>query len=267
MDGQEPYLPEDPEFYVQESRLAKMPELDLWEFCEKQSDKAYLDYSFETGANLDKDYIATPLTTLNINAQEWLDWALANKASCQKKYYECRPYHTGINKMAMDLPSTVGYNHRNTVEYNWGLYAETREQLKELLGGRPAFEQMGMDYDTALPRFMIYMPGNTLPWHFDTLNGWCREFEHLNPRMADGEDIKSGRAKEGQNICDIGYIKRYLVMVNDWHWGHMLQMDNSFFPRWKSGEVYDIPAGVYHLSANNGLTLKMTCNISGVSLF
>ena len=54
-------------------------------------------------------------------------------------------------------------------------------------------------------------------------------------------------------------------MISEWHWGHMLQMENSFFPRWKSGEVYEIPKNVYHLSANAGLKLKITLNVSELS--
>ena len=182
-----------------------------------------------------------------------MDWALANKDICQKKYYECRPYHVGETRMSMDLPSTVGYNHRNTVEYNWGLYGDSNERLKELVGGKKAFEQMGIAYDSALCRLLVYTPGNILPWHYDTLNGWCRDFAHLNP------DMETGR-------CDEGEIVRWLLMVSDWHWGHVIQMANSFFPKWKSGEVYDIPRNVYHLSANVGITVKSTMNISGVKL-
>jgi hypothetical protein len=264
-DKEQPYLPEDNTFYVKESRLAQQPEMDLWEFCETKANQNYLDYAFETGATLDKDYVAEPIHHLNLDSSQWLDWALKNKDSCQKKYYEQRPYHTGINKMAMDLPMNIGYNHRNTVEYNWGLYGNSAEEIKEMLGGREAFREMNIDYDTAMPRFLVYLPGNVLPWHFDTLNGWCRDNADLNPRVADGTDISKGAA--GDNICDLGYVKRYLVMVNDWHWGHVLQMENSFFPRWKSGEVYDIPSNVYHLSANAGVEIKMTCSITGVKYF
>ena len=34
----------------------------------------------------------------------------------------------------------------------------------------------------------------------------------------------------------------------------MLQMANSYYPRWKSGDVYEIPQKVYHLSTNAGMT-------------
>lgn len=264
-EKQQPWVPENVDYYVKESRLINQPEIDLWQFCETNANREYLDHSFSTGANLDKDYVAKPIHHLNLDSKEWLEWALKNKNTCQKKYYEARPYHVGSAIPLMEMPMQVGYNHRNTVEYNWGLYGNAAEEIKELLGGRSVFEEMGFDYDSALPRFLVYMPGNVLPWHFDTLNGWCRENAHLNPRITDDSDAPM--YEPGTHICDIGFVKRYLVMVNDWHWGHMLQMENSFFPRWKSGEVYDIPANVYHLSANAGIELKMTCSITGAKKF
>ena len=97
---------------------------------------------------------------------------------------------------------------------------------------------------------MAYQPGQTLPWHFDYLGGWCRINKHLNPNP----DTRQ---------CDIGEMKRYLVMITDWHWGHMLQMANTFWPKWKSGDVWEIPMEVYHLSTNAGMSLKLSMSITG----
>ena len=92
-----------------------------------------------------------------------------------------------------------GYNARNTVEYNWGLYGDSNKQIKDLLGDRKVWdEQIGIDYDTALIRLLAYMPGMILPWHVDNLGNWCRNNKHLNP------DIDT-------QMCDLGPIKRYLV--------------------------------------------------------
>ena len=68
------------------------------------------------------------------------------------------------------------------------------------------------------------MPGMILPWHVDNLGNWCRNNKHLNP------DIDT-------QMCDLGPIKRYLVAITDWHWGHVIQFQNSYFPNYKSGEV------------------------------
>ena len=93
-----------------------------------------------------------------------------------------RPYHKANAIDLMNFPASVGYNHRNTTEYNWGLYGNSQEELKELLiGGKQAFDQMNTHYESAIVRLLVYMPGQNLPWHQDTLNGWCREMSHLNP--------------------------------------------------------------------------------------
>jgi hypothetical protein len=44
----------------------------------------------------------------------------------------------------------------------------------------------------------------------------------------------------------------------------MIMLENTFFPKWSAGDVYNIPANIYHMSANMGLTLKMTMIVTGV---
>ena len=65
---------------------------------------------------------------------------------------------------------------------------------------------------------------------------------HLNP------DIDN-------QMCDLGPIRRHMVMISDWHWGHVLQIENSYFPNWKSGELYNLPMPRPHCSTNMGMKL------------
>lgn len=247
-------VPEDPTIYTKQSLMKEYPEVTLWDFIENRPDLEYEKFAYETGHDLSTEHNPVPLAHLNLVEQDFIEFMLANQDTCQKKYYEKRPYHSGTNELTMNLPMKLGYNHRNTIEYNWGLYGDSNEQLKELLGGRKVFEeQIGIDYDTALLRLLAYLPGQVLPLHLDFLGNWCRDNQHLNP------DINA-------RTCDLGEIKRYLVMITDWHWGHALQYANSWFPRWKSGEVYDLPMGIYHISANIGIKLKLSCSISGAKI-
>ena len=55
-------------------------------------------------------------------------------------------------------------------------------------------------------------------------------------------------------------------MITDWHWGHVIQMENSYWPNYKSGDVFDLPLGVPHCSTNMGVRLKLTCSISGAKI-
>ena len=52
-------------------------------------------------------------------------------------------------------------------------------------------------------------------------------------------------------------------MISDWHWGHVIQFENSYFPNYKSGDVFDLPIPRPHCSANIGMRIKLTCSISG----
>ena len=244
-------IPEDPKYYVKNSLMAKQPEVTLWDFINDRPDKAYEQWAYDIGSDLTTEYEAKPLSKLNLNQQDFIDFIQNNEHTCQKKYYECRPYHNGVSELTQNLPMKCGYNERNTIEYNWGLYGDSNEKVKALLGTRKVWEdKIGIDYDTALIRLMAYLPGQILPWHHDNLGNWCRNYKDLNP------DIDN-------QICDLGPIRRYLVMITDWHWGHVIQFQNSYFPKYKSGDVFNLPIPLPHCSANIGIRLKLTCSISG----
>tara|TARA_Y100000114_G_scaffold139474_1_gene143501 strand:- start:5232 stop:6035 length:804 start_codon:yes stop_codon:yes gene_type:complete len=247
-------VPEDPTYYMETSRMARYPEVTLWDFIEQRPDKDWVKFSEDTGANLTdehnaEDFFIGNFDAVSQNHDTFIDFMKNNKDTCQKKFYERRPYHAGVNEFTLDLPMKVGYNWANCCEYNWGLYGDSSHQIKEILGQK-FFDEIGMDMETCLPRLLAYLPGQTLPWHFDYLGGWCRENQHLNPNP----DTRR---------CDKGEVVRYLCFITDWHWGHMLQMANSYYPRWKSGDVYEIPQKVYHLSTNAGMTLKLSLSLSG----
>jgi hypothetical protein len=41
-------------------------------------------------------------------------------------------------------------------------------------------------------------------------------------------------------------------------------LENTFFPKWNAGDVYNVPMGIYHLSGNMGFKLKITMIVTGV---
>ena len=243
-------LPSNPKELIANSKMVHSPEVTLEDFLNAKPDREYEQYALSTGANLKSEYKAKPLSRLKLDQKQFEIFMQENMEHCEKKYYE-KTYQAGVNELTMNLPMKCGYNHRNTCEYNWGEYGDTQQKLKTLLGGREAIEeQLGFDYETASVRLLAYLPGQVLPWHFDNMGNWFKKNQQLNPNI-------------DEMTCDLGDIKRYFVAVSDWHWGHMLQIANSYFPKWKSGEVYDIPKVVYHLSANVGIKLKITASITG----
>ena len=87
-------------------------------------------------------------------------------------------------------------------------------------------------------------PGNTNPWHFDAYGG-----------------VKK---KGNLNNADSKKIKRYLLFLEDWDWGHIIQVGNNVLSQWKAGDIYTWNYGMYHLSANVGISPKWTCQITGL---
>lgn len=83
-------------------------------------------------------------------------------------------------------------------------------------------------------------PGQVLPWHQD-------RFFMLRRLYPD----------------DKRPIYRFLMFMEDWKIGHILEIENTILSNWKKGDVIVWHPGTLHLSANVGLEKKWTCNITG----
>ncbi|MBV9863100.1 MAG: hypothetical protein JO267_13250 [Alphaproteobacteria bacterium] len=84
-------------------------------------------------------------------------------------------------------------------------------------------------------------PGGTCPWHYDT-------FAFYKQRFA---------------VSDPSSISRYLIFLEDWIWGHYVLVGNSVVHQWHAGDVISWPWRMRHLSANAGLTPKLTIQVTG----
>ena len=58
-------------------------------------------------------------------------------------------------------------------------------------------------------------------------------------------------------------IWRFLLFLEDWKMGHVLQVNDSMLHHWHQGDVVVWQPGTMHVSANIGLETKWTCNITG----
>jgi hypothetical protein len=88
-------------------------------------------------------------------------------------------------------------------------------------------------------------PGATNPWHYDTHFALGQK---LN--LSEEQIIKTTR--------------RYLIMLEDWNWGHFVQIGNNIITDWKAGDIFTWPHGMWHTSANAGIKDKLTLQITGV---
>lgn len=89
----------------------------------------------------------------------------------------------------------------------------------------------------------IQPPGHTIWSHVDTFSSFIR---------------RTGDAKP-----DYSRLRRYMIFVRDWDWGHFFHMGNACLSQWRAGDLYNITPGVFHGSANAGLSPKITIHWSG----
>lgn len=233
--------------------MGPLPNLDPWIYHAEQRGHDFAGFLDQLGVECTtsgKNIPIEPVGNIKVNLDKFWEYILNNRSSCQEKWFHPRDFLSDSTNYEMQLPNTVGRHQGNTTEYNWGLYHNTNEEVKELIGIEN-LERAGFIPDTVLSRLIVYMPGHGIPWHRDTLDGWSEKFAHLNP-VAD------------RGHCDLGPVRRHLLTVSTWHWGHMLQVGNSVLTHWSSGNVYNIPLGEWHLGANQGILPKITVSLTGV---
>lgn len=223
------------------------PNLDPWTYYNENRSHDFLEFVYAHGAS--DPELTTQSQHLNICESQFVEYILHNADSCQQKWFHPRDILSAETNLEMALPVQVGLHQGNTFEFNWGLYKNTAQEIKQLIGIEN-LQNIGYYPDTVIPRLIVYMPGHGIPWHRDSNDAWRNKFQHLN------FDHRTGR-------CDLGPVKRKLLMVSDWHWGHMLQLDNTVQTHWSSGDVFDIPVGQWHASANQGIKPKITVSLTG----
>ena len=128
--------------------------------------------------------------------------------------------------------------------HDWG-YVEENTQFSQIYDFVPSecydiSKLTGLD-NTAIALFKQPV-GQTNPWHYDTNSYLVNKF----------------------GIKDKTKIYRYLVFLEDWDIGQLLQVGDDVLTHWKQGDCYTWEYGTYHLSTNAGRKTKYTMQITGV---
>jgi hypothetical protein len=161
--------------------------------------------------------------------------------SIEKDNYRSQNIASGSNDYGADGLQNIldeyrkyGYTEHNTVIW------KTTARIPKLTFGweQQIIDQLPLDH--AIATVTRQDPGQILPWHEDKFFMLRR----LNP-----EDTRP--------------IWRFLLMMEDWKMGHLLQIKDSMLTHWKRGDVYVWHPGAMHVAANVGFEVKWTCNITG----
>jgi hypothetical protein len=127
-----------------------------------------------------------------------------------------------------------GYNPHNTV-----IWKTTNTEPKLTFSWeKDLINQLPLDH--AIATVTKQDPGQILPWHEDRFFMIKRLFP---------EDTRP--------------VWRFLLFLQDWKIGHILQVNDTMLHHWKQGDVVVWQPQTMHVSANIGLETKWTCNITG----
>jgi hypothetical protein len=128
-----------------------------------------------------------------------------------------------------------GYTPEATRKYH--LYDNIPDKFNDIA------ELTGLqDFTVAL---MKQPAGATNPWHYDSHFALGQKHN-----LTEEELVTSTR--------------RYLIMLEDWHWGHFIQIGNNVLSQWKAGDIFTWPFGMWHTSANAGIVPKLTMQVTGI---
>lgn len=110
-------------------------------------------------------------------------------------------------------------------------------------------EQLGLAQ--GLARFHLQFPGEVTPWHTDI-------FSPAHEFLVDGNDTRD------QDVGLDRKIRRILIALEDWNWGHILVFGKTPWINWNAGDVIFWDYGVPHGAANMSYRPRISVSITGV---
>lgn len=159
-------------------------------------------------------------------------------------YEEDAIYHANenVNNMPIKEQAFLAYKNNTHSPDNSCYFKIANEEFGEWEAPlRKLFPQL--DPNKLGISLFLQPPGHTMYSHVDTYSSFIR--------------------RTGDERADYSKLRRYMVFVTDWDWGQFFHHGNHVLQPWQAGDCWDVQPGVYHGSANCGLTPKMTIHWSG----
>jgi hypothetical protein len=233
----------------------------------------YEDY---IGVPMDEfEYVLDDLSTFRAGllTDEACDRVLdyANKQYDKSRAEEVKPreYHRGETLIGTMLPGTVGYGEGNCMQRVWGITDQRR--LRGLFADIAS--ACGIIPSTATYRILQQMPGQTVPWHVDSMQAWRDEFEAFEPHLVGWYErkVRQLTPEECQRETKVhagpyAYKRfgRVIVCLEKSQPGHLIQYGSRQITEWWSGHVMDAPPAVWHCTTNFGIVPRWSMTVTGV---
>lgn len=179
--------------------------------------------------------------TIDITPEQWIQFSVDNFDLAQQKWESPKAHYSENEKKWAEVNNRLGRNRDNSFELNYGVNGDTNDKLKNLLG-HDNLRVLKAVPNTVLIRMLVKMPGHGVAWHQDGNNAYKTLFPDV----------------------DHTKVRRYWFSVQDWQDGHAFQISKTVLTHWHHGDVYEIPFGVGHSSANFGYTPQYTVSFTAV---
>lgn len=189
------------------------------------------------------------IETLDIDEKEWLQFCIDHYDLAEHHWEVSKPHYSGDSKALVDVNVSLGRNKFNSYELNWGKIGDSNKILIDMIG-KNNFDKLNFHPKYILVRLLIKLPGQGVPWHVDDAGSFLKLFPDL--KITNFPKTQQGR------------IVRYWFPVTDWQDGHMFQISKTILWKYKKGQVFDIPIGQGHASANAGLTPQYSVSLTGI---
>jgi hypothetical protein len=110
-------------------------------------------------------------------------------------------------------------------------------------------KDIGLKY--GLARYHVQFPGEVTAWHTDI-------FSPAHEFLVGGlDDIPDSEIGQDRNI------RRILIALEEWDWGHILSFGKTPWVNWNAGDVIYWDYGVPHGGANMGYKPRISVSITG----
>lgn len=110
-------------------------------------------------------------------------------------------------------------------------------------------KQIGLK--ASVSRYHVQFPGEVTVWHTDIYSP-AHEF------LADMDNIPDEQIGHDRNI------RRIIIALEDWNWGHLLIFGKTPWINWDAGDVIYWEYGVPHGGANMGFKPRISVSITGL---
>jgi hypothetical protein len=189
------------------------------------------------------------LHTVSIQSETWKQFCIDHYDLGDHMWEQSQDYYSDETVKMINDNLSIGRHKYNTYAINYGKQPQASSLLKKLLGD-DNIKKMNLNPDYLLVRLILKLPGQGVAWHVDEANTFFKKFPDLK---ADN----NYKTQYGQTV-------RYWFPVTDWEDGHMFQISKTILWDYKQGQVFQIPFGIGHASANAGFSPFYSVAITGI---